>query len=364
MATVPDILIDASPTPNSAEAATEHQSNRIPSYKVIERTKALPEDQMLAIRWLHAFYYDSGKSLGEIGTEINYDGGTISRIFHGRYEGDIAAVVKAIVRYRRLAEERASLKRAPYIKTGLYRDIEECCQAALTYQKPVFMWGESQVGKTAGLKHYNEEHNHGETTYVEMPVGGALSYFISALAVRLRMNNAGRRDVLILNIMRCFGPNNLLIVDEVHRALQTKRYGGHTLKTLDFIRSIHDNTGCGLVLCGTNVFRDQMADKALAKFLNQFNRRCLLRRQLPDTPSRADLNAFARHYGLEAASGEAYELQTQVTIAHGLGVWLTTLLAAAHKATKERKPMTWDHVLKAHAFFRRLEQQKQSIDEG
>ena len=249
-------------------------------------------------------------------------------------------------------------------KTGLYRDIEECCQAALTYQKPVFMWGESQVGKSAGLKYYNEEHNHGETTYVEMPVGGALSNFLAALAARLRMNNSARGDVLMLNIMRCFGPNNLLIVDEMHRGLQARCYGGNSLKTLDFIRSIHDNTGCGLVLCGTNVFRDQMADKALAKFLNQFNRRCLLRRQLPDIPSRADLNAFARHYGLEAASGEALELQTQVTAAHGLGVWLTTLLAAAHKATKERKPMSWDHVLKAHAFFRRLEQQKQRTDEA
>jgi len=124
---------------------------------------------------------------------------------------------------------------------------------------------------------------------------------------------------------------------------------------MDFIRALHDNTGCGIVLCGTNVFREQMADQSQKKFLNQLNRRCLLRRQLPEVPTRADLNAFARHYELEPASGEAYDLQKAVVRDHGLGVWLTTLTAAARKASKGGKPMTWDHVLNAHAFLRRME---------
>jgi DNA transposition AAA+ family ATPase len=160
----------------------------------------------------------------------------------------------------------------------------------------------------------------------------------------------------MLNIMRCFGPNRLLIVDEAHRAFSSRAYGGSAFKTLDFIRSLHDNTGCGVVLCGTNVFRDSMADGGSKKFLNQFNRRCLLRRQLPDLPSRADLNAFARHYGLEAATGEAYQLQSRIVREHGLGVWLTTLTCAARAASKKSRPMQWGDVLKAHAFFASMEQ--------
>ena len=70
----------------------------------------------------------------------------------------------------------------------------------------------------------------------------------------------------------------------------------------------------------------------------------------------ADLNAFARHYDLEAASGEALDLQKRVVKEHGLGVWLTTLTAAARKSTKENRAMTWEHVLNAHAFFRKQEQ--------
>lgn len=354
----------ADPHFNSEDAVlTERQSNRIPAYKVFEKTAALPEEQRLAIRWLHAHYYDSGKGLAEVGLLVGYDGGTVSKVFGGKYEGDLGAFTKSIERYRRLQEERGALNRAPYIETDLYRDIEECCQASLTYQKAVFLYGESQVGKTAALKHYAEQHNHGETIYVEMPVGGSLSHFLAVLSSKLRMSNQTRGDVQAVNIMRCLGPQNLLIVDECSRAMQSRSYGGASLKTMDFLRALMDNTGCGLVLCGTNVFRDQMADRALSKFLNQFNRRCLIRRQLPDVPSEGDLAAFAAHYGLAPASGEELKLQTAIVREHGLGVWLTTLTAAARKVSKEAaKPggkgvrMTWQHVVKAHAFLRRMEQ--------
>lgn len=343
--------------PNSAEAGlTERQTNRIPAYKVFEATKALPEEQCLAIRWFHGHYYDSGKSLSEMGTLVGYDGGTMSKVFAGKYEGNLADVVTAIARYRKITEDRASVHRAPYIETTLYRDIEDACQLALTYQKIAFIYGESQVGKTAAINHYARLHNHGETTVVTMPVGGALTHFLAALAAKVRMTNSARGDILQLNIMKCFGPNNLLIVDETLRALQAKAYGGTSLKTMDFIRDLHDLTGCGVVLVGTNVFRDRMEEASLKQFLNQFKRRSIIKRQLPDVPSRADLNAFARHYGLEAATGDAYQLQTRTVREHGLGVWLTTLTCAARAASKKSRPMQWGDVLKAHAYFASMEQ--------
>ena len=343
--------------PNSSDAIlSERQNNRIPGYKVFEKTENLPDDQKLAIRWLHSYYYDSGQSLSDVGTAIGYDGGNVSKIFAGKYVGNLADFVTAISRFRKLTEERASVNRAPYIKTDLYREIEDTCQLALTYQKIAFIYGESQVGKTAALKQYAEDHNHGETTYITMPVGGMLSHFLAALAAKVRMTSSARGDILQLNIFKCFGPNNLLIVDESLRALQAKAYGGSSLKTMDFIRDLHDQTGCGVVLCGTNVFRERMDDKALRQFLNQFKRRSIIRRQLPDVPSESDLNAFARHYKLQPATGDAFKLQKRVVNEHGLGVWLTTLTCAARAASKRKNSeMNWGDVLKAHAFFASME---------
>ena len=348
----------ALPPAVETQPAPEKASNRIPSFKVLEATETLDAESARTIRWLHSYYFDNNLGLEATAAAIGYDASTLSRVFHGRYNGSIPDVVKAILRFRDIYEERQSVNRAPFIKTALYCEIEECCQLALTYQKMVHLYGESQVGKTSCLRHYAETHNHGETVMVEMPVGGSLSHFMDVLAPKVRVNKH-RDGGLAISLLRSLGPNNLLIVDEASRALQARAYGGKSLKTLDFIRALHDTSGCGVVLCGTNVFRDQMADRGLEKFLNQLNRRCLLRRQLPDKPSLADLNAFARHYQLEPAMGEARKLQMAVIAEHGLGVWLTTLTSASRKATKEKKPLTWDHVLKAHAFFRSMENPQQ-----
>ncbi len=341
---------------SAALGLTERQTNRVPGYKVAEATEHLPDEQRLQIRWLHAHYYDSGRSLAEIGQDIGYDGGTISKVFVNKYAGDLDTVVAAVRRFREILDLRAGANKAPYIRTALYSEIEQACETALAYQKIAYLYGESQVGKTAALTEYARTHNHGQTVFVTMPVGGSLSHFLAALAAKVRCSNQQRGDVLQLNIMKCFSGSNLLIVDECSRALQAKSYGGNNLKTMDFIRDLHDQTGCGVVLCGTNVFRDQMQDAALAKFLNQFNRRCIVRRQLPDRPSRADLNAFARHYGLEPAGGDALQLQRAVVREHGLGVWLTSLRAAAKLAGNKGEKMAWSHVLKAHAFLRRMEE--------
>lgn len=341
---------------NSGALQGERQSNRVPGYKVFEATENLPDTQRLAIRWLHSYYYDSGRSLAEVGQDIGYDGGNISRIFVNKYAGDMEKVAAAITRFREILELRANTTKAPYIKTALYREIEQVCDTALAYQKIAYIYGESQVGKSAALEEYAREHNHGQTILVTMPVGGSISHFLAALAAKVRCNNQQRGDILQLNIMRCFGPSNLLIVDEASRALQSRSYGGNNLKTMDFIRDLHDQTGAAVVLCGTNVFREQMKDVQIAKFLNQFNRRCIVRRQLPDRPSRADLNAFARHYGLDAAGGEAYQIQKAVIAQHGLGVWLTTLRAGAKFAANKQTKMTWDHVIKAHAFLAKMEE--------
>jgi len=349
--------------PAAAQRDADDRINRIPGYRAFEATANLPEDQMLAIRWLHGHYWDSGKSLGEIGKLIGYDGGNVSKLFHGKYEGDLDAVVKSINRYRKLTEERASVNRAPYIETQLYREIEEACQMALTYQKIVHIYGESQVGKTAALTHYAEKHNHGETIMVKVPAGGSMIAFCTAMATQLRMNPATKLAHLQPNIIRSITSRNLVLIDEAHRIFQARSYSGQTMKTADFIRDMQEDTGCGLVLCGTNVFREQMRDKGWEQYLKQFTRRPVMRKQLPDIPQRADLNAFARHYGMAPASGDAFLLQRAVVREHGLGVWLTTLTAASRAATRQGKPMTWEHVLKAHAFFQSLEKSKPDDEE-
>ena len=285
---------------------------------------------------------------------IGYDGSTLSRIFRGVYEGSIAEVVDSIEKFKLLQEERATVNRPPYQETELYRTVEECANAARTYQKFGFIYGESQIGKTESLLHYasRDQYNHGLTKIVEMPVGGSLSSFIPALCDACRVSGKFRTGEAFGAIAGKLDSRMLLVVDECARAVP----GTRADKTLDFIRALYDAKRFGVLLVGTNIFRDQMAKDKFEPFLRQLNRRVLFRRQLSDMPSRKDLNMFAAYYRLGPAEDEAYRLQRQVVSMTGLGVWLTTLSAANRKAQKEGKRMTWEHVIKAHAYFKRLEE--------
>ena len=341
-------------TTPASDGPSERQQNRIPGPKVVEATEKLPQEQRQAILWLHSYYWDNEIGLGDAAAKIGYDGGTLSKVFRGKYEGSYAEVTDAIVKFRALLNDRATINKVPFTRTQLFDIIEESCNALRTYQKMGFIYGESQVGKTKCLKKYAEmeEYNHGRTVYVEMPVGGTFTSFCAELAGALRISPNQRTGELPMMIKRRFRDDMVLIIDEASRAA----VGGlQKSKTLDFIRAIYDHAQCGVLLCGTNIFRDQMADVAMEKFLRQMHRRVLFRRQLPDRPSRADLNAFAAHYGLPAATDTAYALQKDTVASHGLGVWLTTLTAANRNATKSGRRMTWDHVLKAHAFLKSLE---------
>ncbi|MBA4136743.1 MAG: hypothetical protein C0518_05445 [Opitutus sp.] len=347
--------------PEAAPGQTERQTNRIPGPRVEASTASLPIDQRQAILWLHSFYWDSELGLNDVAQKIGYDGSVLSRVFHGRYEGDLKAVVAAIVKFRALLAERATINKAPFQRTSLFETIEESCNALRTYQKMGFLFGESQVGKTTCLKHYAQmgEYNHGRTVYVEMPVGGTYTGFLTELAGKIRVSPNQRTGELPAMIKKHFRDDMLLIVDEASRAAVG---GRQTSKTLDFIRAIYDEAQCGVLLCGTNIFRDQMANEAMEPFLRQMHRRVLFRRQLPDRPSRADLNLFAKHYGLAPAIGEAFDLQKETIVRHGLGVWITTLTAAARMATNKRQQMTWEHVMKAHAFLKKLERTPEQED--
>lgn len=349
--------------PTDAETAPEdaaregRQPNRIPGHKVESNVSTLPHAQAKAILWLHSHYYESRASLAQIGAEIGYDAATVSKLFHGHYGHDLEAVTESIERFRLVVTAKVSGHEIPFIETGLSREIEECVTVAATYQSIVFIYGEAQIGKTRALQHIAGK-SAGKYCYWEMPVGGALSHAMASLAEVRKVSRGQRAEIMMSEIALTFGPEDVLLIDEAARTSQSRSYGSPMNKTLDFLRWLHDQRHFGIVFSGTKVFREDMENKEMAKFLNQFNRRCMLRRQLDDLPSETDLNAFAAYYRLAPASGEALLLQTQIVGQHGLGVWLKTLLAANRRAKNTKAAMTWGQVITAHTLFKDLEKSK------
>lgn len=369
------------PAPEAPAALNGNHArlSRQPMDMIIRNTDHLPEHQRGAIRWLHAHANENNLTNARVGALIDYSEATVSRLFGSefKYGGDLDAVAEAITAYREAyeAEEKSGGRRAPFIETNLARHVWKLAQMARDYQRIVFLYGDSQIGKSTTLKELARREG-GAVFYWEMPVGGSLHNFLGNAAEAFGMSSRRTKSELRRRIIGAVkmpknGAPMLVIIDQMHRAFSDSR--GNMLKqlssaqldTLDFIIELFDDSNPGIVLAGTPVFREGMAQLVTAKFFKQLRRRGLNEEgfPLPEKPSTADLNLFAKHYGLPAASGAALALQTRVIEASGLGVWITRLSMAQRNARKKKTPITWEHVVRADDFLAAAAEGKISIKE-
>ena len=175
---------------------------------------------------------------------------------------------------------------------------------------------------------------------------------LSAIAKSLGLPPELKEKSLRIRIIDALNANMCLIVDEAHQTMLGQE---RCIRTLEYFREVFDTCKCGLVVCATNLFRDEMERGRFAAVLQQFNRRRLATIQLPSVPSQKDLGAFAAAYGLAPATGDDLRLQTEVVKAEALGIWLTLLRMASELAADREERMSWEHVRRAFNGRRSLE---------
>jgi DNA transposition AAA+ family ATPase len=357
-----------------AESLSPKKLN-IPGDRVNKATADLPDEQRSLVRWLHAYYDDHDFTLDELAAKLkqpngnSYSRASLYALLTGRRAEEgigvdkMCAAIKAfkhdIDRTERITTERGTIKRIGCVATTLAKKIWKLCHAALIYQKIVFIWSDSQIGKTFALLKYAADHNHGETIYVRVPEGGALYAFMEELAVALRISPQQKIGELRRRIIDSFDDRMLMIVDEIHNCYVTGDGKAH-VRVGEFIREIHDRTRCGVLICGTYVGQKAIFTGKQAELTKQLRRRALGKGlHLPALSTEKDLAMIAEAYGLPSAAGEALKLQKEINEADGLGVWMTHLQAASRIASKRGQTMTWAHVVKAADSLKALEKMQE-----
>lgn len=332
----------ALPGPGHARQTTA----RLPAGDLVNRaTENLPDEHRSLIRWLHAHAFAQNWTLETTAAAIKRDPNTLYQVFTGRHQASKTAICEEILRLQTITLKREGTEKVGYIKTRLTKRIWDVCQATLTHQRISLIIGDTQIGKTTALKEYAKEHNHGETIYVSMPSGGTLGHFLEELARALRILGRHREMDLRRRILEAFDAKMLLIVDEAHQCLIAAASSPHgslrSIKTLEFIREIHDRTGAGIIISATPIFAREMEDGKFSGVLAQIYNRRLINLRLPRKPTTGDLSAFAAAYGLPPAEGKAADLQDRIATGQSLGAWLTLLRMASGLAHRRKTTLTW-----------------------
>lgn len=379
------------PSTATAETATDRSpqtvmvpNNRrftIPGDQIRKAIQDLPAEQRESIWWFSQWCRKHDFNRTELGSVLKktngggyYSQDSIVQLLTGgrvRRGENIDPLLESIAALRKVEDHREGQVSSGFIETRLFREIEARCLKALKRQRIMFIFGDSQIGKTTSLEEVARRHNHGQTIMEEMPTGGGVSALIYLLAKKQSIpTKMGNRASLRERVIESFDSRMLLILDECHRCLRPGTTSG--LEVFSFIRELWNRRKCGVVLSLTNEGRDAIIKGPHATQLAQLWRRRITPLQLPNFPPDDDAALFAHAYGLVEASEDPVtirvsytddtgstrtkehteiplRLQREVLKTEGLGVWIGILQDASDMAHEQGKKITWGAVIKAHA---------------
>jgi DNA transposition AAA+ family ATPase len=265
-------LRETSPTsPEEESEETSRLALNIPIDK--DNWKNLPGDIQQELFWFHQFVLEEKLSRREAGTKINYDGGTVSKVLDGSYEGSWDKIAKAIRSFRKVHANRGKIQKVIFVENTISRGIFDALDYGLAVNGIVIITGESGKGKSIAVEAWRDANNHGRSVLVAAPAMGGTRRLLADIAKAVGHGSDHKNTYQIhTNILKAFNSNRMLIVDEATRLLPAGRASMPV--SLELLRDLHDRTGCALALVATARF-----DTELRKGEYMFEQ--VLRRALP-----------------------------------------------------------------------------------
>ena len=301
------------------------------------------------IYWFYAFCRENHYGPERASKELGYDAyTTLYRVFKGTYGASVENVCQRMARFKKMTEERSRVSQLHFVETSVAKTVFEVCNASVVMQSISMIFGASQIGKTWALQEFARRNNHGATKYVRLPAAAGIAMVAKEIARACYVSPDSCWEKLRDRILRSILSSHLLIIDEAHEAFLCYQKGS-AIKVFEFLREIYDRTGCGMVICGTNVLKDEIQTGKLELMLKQLDRRGIIKVQLPDVTSLKDCDKVAKEWlGLPPSEGEAREIIKDLVSRFGLNAYVHYLKSAASLAANKDEKVTWGHFLRAY----------------
>lgn len=337
---------------------TDNTTNPYAEYRARIAEAGYDPQTVETLTWLVNTAEANNWSLGDIADRVRYTRSTIGRLLTGSYGATPAAVIGSIENFRHQFKERLWIEQIPFVETSIARRIWSAIDYARSYQEIVSIIGASQWGKTTACEEYKRRKDEGAgkstVAMIRLSVNPSPTRLVAALCRAFGMTANQPFDRAISRIKLALSPQHVLIVDEAHMVSLSSIRG---LKTIETLREIYDETHCGLVLVGTQVW-----DKALrgetpetrgwAGYLAQTQLRGI-NVTLPGSLSYTDKQAIWQACGLpdpdqsDKVQSAALKMVNHLVNNYGLGRYVKRMRVAATAARKAGKTYAWPDFLAA-----------------
>jgi len=335
-----------------ARASSAHARINIPLN--LDNWRALAPDIQADLLWLHQWLLDNKLSWKDSEEALSYDRSTIFRVLKGTYEGSWAKVCESIRSFRRLQEKRLTITKNEFAHNSLSKLIWAGLDYALANNSITTIIGESRMGKSIASNAWCVANNHGRSVPVVAPPVGGAKGLMRVIASKVGVNKNLSTIQMLEALHRSFNANRILVVDEAHRLMPGDARAVNPA-SLEFLRDLHDQTGCALALIATARFDDRLRSGTYQ--FEQLIGRIGMPIRLPNKVKRTDLLPIVLQF-VESPSDHLLEELDRIANAAGrLGILTESLKVASRIASKAGQPLGEEHIHRALAIRAQMSNQ-------
>ncbi len=310
--------------------------------------------QAEAIQWLYDLMIENQWGFRQAGDFLNYDSSTPSRIFNGKYPGTIEPFIEKLIAFKEDWIMNHGIITPDFIETANTKDMFFACDKALNNREVALAYGDIGSSKTKSGEEYCKR-NPRESHYFRCKSSEAFGSFIRSFGRSLGLKQ-GSIDSLRTNIIAKLKrkKTRLIFFDELHLPFTTTS-DKISLKYVEYIRDLHDELDCGIVLCGSNVLLKTIKDNIWAAALEQILDRGNTRVFINKYSQVSDLADFFQYYNLPTKpTDEAYKLMNNIITKRSLRSLVFALRDGKNAADKMEQPYSWDHFIDAYVINKSL----------
>ena len=269
-----------------------------------------------AVLWIKDYIQKTGKSQSGVAQELGISPGALSGYIGGHYKAPHTITTKIEELAAINVQKKVAPKEPEFVETGISRQVTNAIRYSHLQGKISVVYGDAGIGKTVAFRNYLAKNTLAigvtiSPTYAS--ITGVNELIADQLGVRERV--ARKQTAEIINKLR--GSGRVLVIDEAQHL---------TVRALNHLRCISDESGVGICMIGNDEVYTKMKGSGRADFAQLFSRIGMRKQVLVANITKEDVQAvFGGYVKEESALDILYRIcRTNYGLRGAVNVFINT----------------------------------------
>lgn len=259
-----------------------------------------------AVQLVQDYKQESGKTQTVIANELGISDAALSSFLRGTYKTPHMIVPKVAELLKVTGKRKVAPKEPPFAETTVAKRVMEAISYCHLQGKIAVVYGDAGVGKTQAVRAYLRENSLAIGITIS-PSYASITGVNELIADQLGIRERVARRIYAEIIGKLKDSGRVLIIDEAQHL---------TVRALNHLRCMSDESGVGIALIGNEEVYTKMKGSGKADFAQLFSRIGMRREVLTTTTTKDDIRKVFAEAHLEE---DALELLYRIArTAYGL----------------------------------------------